>query len=398
LKHFYVKTKLACNLEKFITKFGFRNKKIIIVSDEKIIKNCSKFFAPNLEKIIQKQLILEDPKTDEKNLEIIEKSVQGFDLIIAIGSGTINDLCKLTSAKNNIPYIIFASAPSMNGYLSKNASILIEGHKKTVPATLPLAVFCDLEILKNAPKELIKAGIGDSFCFYSCWFDWYLSHILLDTYFDENLMKILQKKMNFLVKNYEKYSLDDEKLLKLLIEILLISGISMTKAGGSYPASQSEHLIAHILEMKYMKKMHKILHGKQIAVTTLTSASLQKKLLKNYAKKSPILISEVNFEEKLEKYFDSKIALECKKEFNQKNVLIKKARNLLNQDWQKHHLKLSKILLDETKLKKIFKHFKINCSHKSFSINKKEYDEAVNFAKFIRNRFTCLDLSYTIST
>lgn len=393
MKHFYVKTKLACNLKKFITKFGFENKKIIIVSDEKIIKNCSKFFAPNLEKIIQKQLILENPKADEKNLEIVEKSVQGFDLIIAIGSGTINDLCKLTSAKNNIPYIIFASAPSMNGYLSKNASILIEGHKKTVPATLPLAVFCDLEILKNAPKELIKAGIGDSFCFYSCWFDWYLSHILLGTYFDESLMKILQKKMNFLVKNYEKYSLDDEKLLKILIEILLISGISMTKAGGSYPASQSEHLIAHILEMKYMEKMHKILHGKQIAVTTLTSASLQKKLLKNYAKKSPILISEVNFEEKLEKYFDRKIALECKKEFNQKDILVKKSKNLSDQDWRKHHLKLSKILLDESKLKKIFKHFKINSSYKYFSINKKEYDEAVNLAKFIRNRFTCLDLS-----
>ena len=280
----------------------------------------------------------------------------------------------------------------MNGYLSKNASILIKGHKKTLPATLPLAVFCDLEILKNAPLKMIKAGIGDSLCSYSCWFDWYLSHIFLNSFFDENLFKVLEKKMNFLIKNYKKYSLRNDKLLKLLIEILLISGNSMTKAGGSYPASQSEHLIAHILEMKYMEKMHKILHGKQIAITTLTSAFLQEKLLKTYPKNTPNLICETNFDEKLEKYFGSKVALECKKEFNQKNYLIKNAKKLSNQDWQKYHQTLSNILLKEDKLKQIFKHFKINYSYRSFKISKEEYLEAVELAKFIRNRFTCLDL------
>ncbi|MBU6339110.1 MAG: iron-containing alcohol dehydrogenase [Rickettsiales bacterium] len=394
LKNVQIASNLACNTDKLIVDLGFKDKRILLVSDEKIIKNSSKFFAKNLEKIIEKSLILKDPKADEKNLKIVEKSAKGFDLIIALGSGTIGDLCKLTSAKNNIPYVIFASAPSMNGYLSKNASILIKGHKKTLPATLPLAVFCDLGILKSAPEDLIKAGIGDSLCFYSCWFDWYLSHILLGTYFDETLFKSLEKKMNFLVKNYSKYSLRDEKLLKLLIEILLISGGLMTKAGGSYPASQSEHLIAHILEMKYEKKMHKILHGKQIAVTTLTSAFLQKKLLKTYAKKPPEFIFENNFEKKLAKYFDKKIALQCAAEFNQKNILMKQAKSFSNVVWQKYHKKLANILFDEVKLKKILQHFKINDSYRSFGIGKKEYEEAVKLSKFIRNRFTCLDLFY----
>jgi glycerol-1-phosphate dehydrogenase [NAD(P)+] len=200
--------------------------------------------------------------------------------------------------------------------------------------------------------------------------------------------------MNFLVKNYAKFSLQDEKLLKLLIEILLISGASMTKAGGSYPASQSEHLIAHTLEMKYPKKMHKILHGQQIAVTVLTSASLQEKFLKSSKAKSPQLIVEKDFEKKLAKYFGKKIAEECAKECAKKNTATEKALNfkVVERNWKGHHKKLSKILLREESLKKIFQHFKIKTSCQSLGISDSEYKEAVSYAKFIRDRFTCLDL------
>lgn len=394
LENVTISNNLAKNLDKIIAKLGFENKKILLVSDENIFNNSAKFFADALKKISYKSLILKNPKADELNLNKVLKSTQGFDLILALGSGTIGDLCKLTSAQKNIPYAIFASAPSMNGYLSKNASITISGHKKTLPATLPIAVFCDLEILKAAPQELIKAGIGDSLCFYSCWFDWYLSHALLGTYFDETLFQNLESKMSHLVNNYAKYSLRDEKLLKLLIEILLISGASMTKAGGSYPASQSEHLIAHILEMKYPKKMHKILHGSQIAVTTLTSASEQEKLLASCKNNSPSLVLESDFDKKLEKYFNKNIAVQCAEEFEKKNQIIKKSLNskISDNDWKIHYKKLSKILFKEAELKKILNHFKIKTSHQSFDLKKSEYQEATNLAKFIRNRFTCLDL------
>ena len=263
---------LASKADKLIFDLGFEGKKILLVSDQKIWQNSQKFFAADFLEIFSEVLFLKNPKADEKNLEKILKTAKDFDLILTLGSGVINDLCKLTSAKTKIPYAVFASAASMNGYLSRNASIAIKGHKKTLPATLPIAVFCDLGIIKSAPQNMIKAGLGDAMCFYSCWFDWYLSHLILQTKFDERPFKILEKKMEFLVKNYQKFSLGDEKFIKILIEILLLSGAGMTMAGGSYPASQSEHLIAHAIEMKFTKKMHDILHGNQIVVTTLTAA------------------------------------------------------------------------------------------------------------------------------
>jgi len=367
--------------------FDFADKKILFVSDKKIWNNCAKFFPKNFLKN-HKNLLLENPKPDEKNLKKIAAALKNCDFILALGSGTINDLCKFTSAQKNIPYAIIASAASMNGYLSKNASITIAGHKKTLPATLPTAVFCDLRILKAAPTRLTKAGIGDSLCFYSCWFDWYLSHKILGTKFDKKPFEMLQKKMDFFVKNFARFSLKDEEFLKMLIEILLLSGQGMTIAGGSYPASQSEHLIAHTIEMKYPEIAHKKLHGEMIAVTTLTAAKLQKNILTNNTPSSAILlIKEEGFGVDVINFFGKKIAAECQKEYDQK---ISQKPKPISAPLKKE---LQKIHLDESNLKKILSHFKISASPKSLGLSTKEYQACVTHAKYIRNRFTVLDLT-----
>lgn len=357
-------------------------KKIIFISDEKIWKNCQKFFSKNFLEKFAKVLLLKNPQADEKNLEKIARELRNVDLIFALGSGTINDLCKYSSAQKNIPYVVCASAASMNGYLSKNASITIKNHKKTLPATLPQKVFCNLDILKNAPLKLIKAGIGDVLCFYSCYFDWYLSHKILGTKFDEDTLKISQKKIDFLIKNYHKFSIKDDDFLQLLIELLLISGYAMTMAGGSYPASQSEHMIAHTIEMKFPKISKKLLHGQVIAVTTLTALNLQRALLDE-------AINSKKDEGEIYKFFGEKLGVECLAEYMQKLRAMKLAKNLDEKSWKK----LQEICMKESDLKKIFAHFKIKTSAKSLGLSNQQYQACVAFAKYTRNRFTCLDLN-----
>ncbi|MDX2083073.1 MAG: iron-containing alcohol dehydrogenase [Rickettsiales bacterium] len=382
----------------FNSNFIKADQKILFVSDQKIWQNCQRFFPQKFLDNFTKILILKNPQADWKNLQKIYEASENCNFILALGSGTISDLCKYSSAQKNIPYAIFISAASMNGYLSKNASITISGHKKTLPATLPKAVFCDLKILKSAPLELTKAGIGDSLCFYCCWFDWYLSHRILGSKFDKKPFEILRKKMKFFVKNFAKFSLQDESFLKLLIEILLLSGQGMTIADGSYPASQSEHLIAHTISMKFPKIAAKTLHGQQIAVTSLTVAKLQKKLLDKYSAKFPLSITRsfVSIVE-IENFFGKKIAKECAVEFQKKIFSQKKINQiniLLQKNWQKIRQDLQKIYFDDKRLKKIFTHFKIKTSPQSLGLSKSQYQDCIMFAKFIRNRFTCLDLFY----
>jgi len=380
---------LAHEANKLLQKLNFSDKKICLISDKKIWENCASFFDDNFKNSC-KTLILEDARPDEKNISQITKFAKNTQLIIALGSGTINDLCKFASYKTDIPYIVFASAPSMNGYLSRNASIIVGGHRKTLAARLPLAVYADISILKSAPKSMIQAGIGDSMCFYSCWFDWLLSHLILGTKFNTKPFEILHKKMDFFVKNYLKFKLNDDKLLEILIEILLLSGSGMTIAGGSYPASQSEHLISHSFEMKYPKKAHKIFHGLQIAITTLTTAKLQEKLLA----KDFLQLKKAEFPtKKIEKFFDKKIAAECKKEYYEKiNFNLEEVNKRLELDWKRHRKVLQKIILPQKTIKIILQHFKIKNSAKSLKLSNQQYLELVSNSKFIRNRFTCLDL------
>ncbi len=394
MSNLIINTKIDHNLAKkaktLISNCGFYDSKVLFVTDEKIWRNSKNFFEQSFLESNKVNLILKNAQADEKNLNKIFSNIEDCNLIIALGSGVISDLCKFTSAQKNIPYIVFASAASMNGYLSKNASIKISGHKKTLPATLPVAVFCDLGILKKAPKRLTKAGIGDLMCFYNCWFDWYLSNQILGTKFEEKAFLLLEKEMKFFVSNFKKFSLQDDNLIKMLIEILLLSGHSMTIAGGSYPASQAEHLIAHTIDMKYKKIAKEKLHGELIAVTTLVTAKLQKDLLKK-TNLEVLYNSEKEIKKSLTGFFGKKVALQCFLEYQEKLELIKKVENL-SKKWKIVKKDLLKIHFDELKIKEIFSHFKINNSIKSLGLSKRQFQKCVSNAKFIRNRFTCLDL------
>ena len=87
--------------------------------------------------------------------------------------------------------MVFPTAPSMNGYVSANAAITVAGHKKSLPAAAPVAVFVDLEVLSDAPPRLIRAGLGDSICRPTAQADWLLSHFLLETPYNDLPFRLL---------------------------------------------------------------------------------------------------------------------------------------------------------------------------------------------------------------
>ena len=99
---------------------------------------------------------------DEKAIEEIEDQLKdSTDLIIGIGSGVINDLCKIVSFKAGLRYFIVATAPSMDGYASCGSALILNGMKVTLNANVPKAIIADTGVLANAPFEMIQAGYGD---------------------------------------------------------------------------------------------------------------------------------------------------------------------------------------------------------------------------------------------
>ena len=233
---------------------------------------------------------------DEKAINTVMAALCDAEVIIAIGSGVIQDLCKYVSFKTDIPYIDVATAPSMDGYASNGAAMILNGMKETVAAGLPHAIVADTEVLKAAPIEMIKAGYGDIIGKYSALNDWKLSSCVNGEYFCDYIYDItydqIKQTLNLAGGLLER----NEQSVKALMEALVVIGIMMSFATSSRPASGSEHHLSHFFEITgIVDGTPYFPHGIDVAFSTIITARLREKILKN---KFPKEI----FREKTEKY------------------------------------------------------------------------------------------------
>jgi glycerol-1-phosphate dehydrogenase [NAD(P)+] len=199
--------------------------------------------------------------------------------IVAVGAGTINDLSKLIARALGVPQVVFATAPSMNGYTSVSASIVDGGIKRSIRAETPVGVFFDLEVLARAPVQLIRAGLGDSVCRTTAQADWLLQHVALDRPYREAPFALLAADEHALFAQARALVAGDLGAMRHLVRTLVLSGFGMTISGGSFPASQAEHLIAHYVEMMGPPELPASLHGEQIGVATLAIARIWDRIL-----------------------------------------------------------------------------------------------------------------------
>lgn len=217
------------------------------------------------------------PKPIEKTAEMLAQ--KDADYFVAVGSGSISDLVKYASFLSKKPYVMIATAPSMNGYLSVTASLIENNKKESHQAHLPVALFADLDILAAAPVRLIRSGVGDSICRSTAQADWLLSHLLLGTEYIAEAFAITKAAEENTFRHANKLIIGDRDTHANLMNLLLFSGLGMTMCRGSYPASQGEHMIAHHMETLYGDTLPETFHGEQIGVTTLIMAEIQERIL-----------------------------------------------------------------------------------------------------------------------
>lgn len=217
---------------------------------------------------------------NEEAISRVTEALDGIDLIIGVGSGVIQDLCKYVAFFHHLPYYIVATAPSMDGYASTGAAMILDGMKETVAAKVPAAIIADTEVLKDAPMDMIQAGYGDIVGKYSALNDWRLSQVVNGEYFCQTIYDLtfdmLQKTLQLadgLVKR-------DEESVGVLMEALVTVGIAMSFAGSSRPASGSEHHLSHFFEITGIVHEEEYFpHGIDVAYSTVITAQLREKLL-----------------------------------------------------------------------------------------------------------------------
>lgn len=218
-------------------------------------------------------------------------------VIVAIGSGTINDLCRELSCKTHIPYLIAATAPSMDGFASVISPLIVDHFKVSVPAVYADAIFADLSVLREAPLEMIQAGYGDMVGKYNALTDWVLAREVNGEYYCETCVALVQNAMAECLLGADGLTGRDDASIRSLIEGLLLSGFAIGLVGNSRPASGAEHHLSHYWEIDALKhgRPHP-LHGNAVGVGTVVTSSiyemLKDELPKACAPKSPAFIAE----------------------------------------------------------------------------------------------------------
>ncbi|MBO6158197.1 MAG: sn-glycerol-1-phosphate dehydrogenase, partial [Firmicutes bacterium] len=202
-----------------------------------------------------------------------------IEAVIGIGSGVINDLCKYTSFKKNLPYMIIATAPSMDGFASVGAALILKGMKVTLSTHTPSWIVGDTGILKNAPLEMIRAGIGDILGKYSCLNDWKLSHLITGEYLCPAIYDMTLQEVKNTCEAITGCMKRDEAAIGALMEALVGVGILMAYMGNSRPASGSEHHLSHFFEITGVAFKEPYLpHGIDVGYASLITASLRQML------------------------------------------------------------------------------------------------------------------------
>jgi glycerol-1-phosphate dehydrogenase [NAD(P)+] len=237
------------------------------VLGERVERALASRFA--VQRIVMDRGTRAEPATIARVVAAVDKRT---DAIVAVGSGSLNDLSKMVALERGIPQCVFATAPSMNGYTSLSASITDAGFPRSIRAATPVGVFFDLAVVAAAPPRLIRAGLGDSLCRSTAQADWLLGHLMLDRPYREAPFALLAADEAALVADPRALVSGDLEAIRHLVRTLVLSGFGMTICGGSFPASQGEHLISHYIDML---GPHRAFHGEQIAVATVAMARLQ---------------------------------------------------------------------------------------------------------------------------
>jgi glycerol-1-phosphate dehydrogenase [NAD(P)+] len=324
----------------------------------------------------------------------VKRQANGSSLIIAVGSGTVNDLGKYTAHQLQIPYWCAPTAPSMNGYTSSIAAVKSAGVKRTLPSAPPAAIYTVPDILRNAPLALRQAGYCDVMAKSVSDVDWQIESLLFGGIYCAMPSAIVAETENLYIERPEGIAAGERKSVDALFHGLLISGIAMSLAGSSAPASGGEHLLSHFWDMRQeLTGRAPELHGLQVGAGIVMSAVCYEKLrnIKLNALRPVAKQCFTNDTEEIKAVWQQ-FAPEVRKRFNKKKALLLQFDDLLPQNWLKISSLMASVPPARVFLERI-RRTSYPMTLTALNLKPEEFMLAARYARTIRERITILDLA-----
>lgn len=372
---------------------GF-SKNLLLVADKNTLK-AAEGIVESLKGFSVEYKIYDDLRVATMDdVNSVEALIAGRDIsVLSVGSGSINDTCRLSSARQDKKLCIFATAPSMDGFASYSAPIVAGGFKSSYSAKSPEVIIGDTKILANAPTALKSAGFGDMIAKYVGLVDWEISTLLTGEYYCEKIANLTRSAVDELMEMADKVTVNDEYTAGKIFEALLKTGIGMSFAQNSRPASGSEHIIAHLIECVELRdNIIPNFHGEDVGVCTL-------EMLKYYNELANCDVDtkreEVDWDDVYSFYGNM---AEDVRELNEpENVIDGVDEKLLKEKWSEIRAIIRSVpSYDECKAAML----KAGCKITVEDIEKPQtlFDNCVKYSPYMRKRLTLLRMKDMIVT
>lgn len=388
----------------------FPGKEAVIVADLTTYEVAGKTVAENLKKegIVQQSPFIyttKDLYAEYSYVDELVNSLKNHDAIpVAVGSGTINDLTKLSSHLTHRPYMCVATAASMDGYTAFGASITADGAKQTFNCPAPQACLADIAIISKAPKDMTASGYADLFAKITAGADWILSDILNVEKIDTQSWSIVQDGLHDSLADPQGVHDGDPQAISALIEGLMLGGFAMQWSKSSRPASGAEHQFSHLWNMEHhLNNGEHISHGFQVAIGTLSVIALYEEILKSpienldieacckawptadeLAKESLEIFKNTDFPE---------IGLqETKAKYISKEELAEQLQ-ILKDNWGDIKERISNQLVPFEEAKRRLKLVGAPTEPEDIGVSREYLKQTFVRAQYIRRRFTVLDIA-----
>jgi glycerol-1-phosphate dehydrogenase [NAD(P)+] len=220
----------------------------------------------NVDYIMVSSSTLWDVKAVEERIQEVKPQV-----LLGIGGGTKIDVAKLSSARQNIPFMSIPTTASHDGIAGPLASLKGLSKPYSEMAQSPIAIVADTNIIAKASHRLTASGCGDVISKFTAVRDWQLAHKVKKEYYGEYAASLALMSAKLVMKNARHIRPGEENGIRVLLEALISCGVAMSIAGSSRPCSGSEHLFSHALDQI---SPNSALHGEQCGVGTIMMAHL----------------------------------------------------------------------------------------------------------------------------
>ena len=192
------------------------------------------------------------------------------EFLVAVGSGSITDTVRVNAMRTGLPFVSVGTAPSMDGYTSVIAPLLLRGVKIHRAGVCPEIIVCDTDILRTAPLAMVCSGVGDVLGKYIAKADWMIGSIINGEVYCDVCGEIVTDAVEKLLANIDEIHARTEKGIRILIEALLLAGVTIMIVGHTRAVASVEHNIAHYWEMmQLLHGHHPPAHGASVGVATL---------------------------------------------------------------------------------------------------------------------------------